>query len=82
VADAVDDANRGRAVALHQLAGDLGQIIGPPLAGALAAGLGFGPAFALTALPTLAVALWAARVHLPVPVERGALPPPSGGDAA
>ncbi len=57
VADVVDEDNRGRAVALHQMAGDLGGILGPAVAGALATGLGFRVAFAAVALPAAATAL-------------------------
>lgn len=56
ISDAVNRRNRGRAVAWHQAAGDLGQIAGAPLAGAVAAGAGFLAAFFVAAVPTLAAA--------------------------
>ena len=65
VADVVDETNRGRAVALHQMAGDLGGIIGPVVAGVLASGAGFGAAFAVMAVPAALVALPAAWARVP-----------------
>lgn len=43
VADSTAGRARGKAVALHQMAGDLGGVIGPVLAGALVQGLTLGP---------------------------------------
>ena len=60
VADVIGERARGGSVlAGFQMAADLGAIAGPLVAGALAEGLGFGPAFALTgALSLVAMVVW------------------------
>lgn len=65
LADVTVGRARGRPVAVHQMAGDLGAVIGPVLAGALAQGVmfggfgfdsvGFEGAFAAVAIPALVV---------------------------
>lgn len=54
--DVTDEDARGAAVAAFRFAGDLGFVLGPLAAGASADAFGYGPAFALSALP-LVVAL-------------------------
>ncbi|MGQ0573068.1 MAG: MFS transporter [Pseudonocardia sp.] len=61
VADVIGSKARGGTVlAGFQMAADLGAIVGPIVAGALAEVVGFGPSFALTgAISLVALAVWA-----------------------
>lgn len=74
----VGDLITGRAgtvVAAHQMAGDLGAVIGPLLAGYLGDAAGFGWAFSFTAVVLAASAVVAARApetHHPDEVDAGA----------
>ncbi|BBF99573.1 MULTISPECIES: MFS transporter [Pseudonocardia] len=68
VADVIGERGRGGSVlAGFQMSADLGAISGPLIAGALAEGVGYGPAFALTGVLSLAAALvwWRAPETLP-----------------
>ncbi|WP_082539065.1 MFS transporter [Pseudonocardia sp. EC080619-01] len=68
VADVIGErASGGPVLAGFQMAADLGAIAGPLVAGALAEGLGYGPAFALTGALSLvaAVVWWRAPETLP-----------------
>lgn len=72
VADVIGSKARGGTVlAGFQMAADLGAIIGPIVAGALAELIGFGPSFVLTgAISLLALAFWAgAPETLPRPSD-------------
>ncbi len=79
VADVIGTGARGGTVlAGYQMAADLGAIIGPIAAGAIAELVGFGPAFALTgAISLVALAVWArAPETLPRPFgDRGGTEP-------
>ncbi|MGH3566234.1 MAG: MFS transporter [Pseudonocardia sp.] len=75
VADVIGNKARGGTVlAGFQMVADLGAIIGPVAAGALAEGIGFGPSFALTGVIALvALGFWLrAPETLPRPAHRGA----------
>lgn len=75
VADVIGNKARGGTVlAGFQMVADLGAIIGPVAAGALAEGIGFGPSFALTgAIALVALGFWLrAPETLPRPSRRGA----------
>jgi MFS family permease len=66
VADVTDETNRGRAVAVHQMAGDVGSLVGPLSAGAIATRWGFATAFfavALATVPAVAVVAVSAARH-------------------
>ncbi|GAA1381532.1 MFS transporter [Pseudonocardia kongjuensis] len=68
VADVIGDRARGGSVlAGFQMSADLGAITGPLIAGALAEGAGYGPAFAVTGVLSLVAALvwWRAPETLP-----------------
>ncbi|BCT76544.1 MFS transporter [Sinomonas cyclohexanicum] len=73
VADTIgSDRSGGRPLAVFQMASDVGSILGPLVAGALADGIGYGWAFAVSGGCLLAaVPLWARRS---VPSPRGQLP--------
>ena len=78
VADPIGAERSGvRPLAVFQMAADIGSILGPLVAGALADGIGYGWAFAVSGACLLAAApLWAFRDHgatVPVP-ERGRAP--------
>ncbi|MCL2424544.1 MAG: MFS transporter, partial [Micrococcales bacterium] len=65
-AAAVGDTGGGdRAIAVFTMSGDLGAIVGPLVAGALAAWVGYPTAFALGALLWLATAASATRMPQP-----------------
>lgn len=51
LSDVTDEDVRGTAVAAFRFVGDLGFVLGPLVAGASADAFGYGPAFALAALP-------------------------------
>ncbi|GIU98526.1 MAG: putative transporter [Actinomycetota bacterium] len=53
LSDVTDEDLRGTAVAVFRFVGDLGFVLGPLAAGASADALGYGPAFALAAVPLL-----------------------------
>lgn len=69
VADTIgSDRSGGRPLAVFQMASDVGSILGPLVAGALADGIGYGWAFAVSGVCLLAAApLWAGRRHTPHP---------------
>ncbi|MBP2371107.1 MFS transporter [Pseudonocardia parietis] len=72
VADVIGARGRGGSVlAGFQMAADLGTITGPLVAGLLAEGLGYGPAFAVTGALSLAavVVWWRAPETLPAPAR-------------
>lgn len=78
VADVIGSKARGGTVlAGFQMAADLGAIIGPITAGAIAELIGFGPAFALTgAVSLVALAVWiGAPETLPKPSDDDRAPP-------
>ncbi|MEV1295634.1 MFS transporter [Pseudonocardia sp. NPDC049635] len=75
VADVIGERARGGSVlAGFQMSADLGAITGPLVAGALAEGVGYGPAFAVTGVLSLVAALvwWRAPETLP---DRGPTAP-------
>jgi MFS family permease len=53
LSDVTDEDVRGAAVAAFRFVGDLGFVLGPLVAGASADAFGYGPAFALSAVPLL-----------------------------
>lgn len=74
VADTIgSDRSGGRPLAVFQMASDVGSILGPLVAGALADGIGYGWAFAVSGACLLAaVPLWAGRRHAPHPTANAA----------
>jgi MFS family permease len=76
VGDVTRGRSGGRVVSGYQMVGDLGAILGPLLAGALADSLGFTWAFAAG----LAVAVLALGMVLAMPETLHSAPPPAGRD--
>ncbi|VDG75573.1 major facilitator superfamily multidrug resistance protein [Actinobaculum suis] len=62
IADMVGDREASNVLAAFQAAGDVGQILGPLVAGAITDSFGYGPAFLISGLFTLSAApLWLRR---------------------
>lgn len=81
VADVIGERGRGGSVlAGFQMAADSGAILGPLLAGLLAEGFGYGPAFGLTGALLLVAMLvwWRAPETLPAPARTGDTPAGAG----
>jgi MFS family permease len=83
VADTIgSERSGGRPLAVFQMASDVGSILGPLAAGALADGIGYGWAFAVSGACLLAaVPLWLGRAHRRTAVPAGD-PADSGGTSA
>ncbi|HYH27167.1 MAG TPA: MFS transporter [Actinomycetota bacterium] len=62
VADVAPRGRSGRAVGAYRFAGDIGFVLGPLVAGAVADAAGYGPAFLVTAVPVAVAAVVAMRM--------------------
>ncbi|MBI4261082.1 MAG: MFS transporter [Actinobacteria bacterium] len=56
LSDVADPATYGTAIGAYRFVADLGFVLGPLIAGAVASGLGFGAAFAVSAVPCVVAA--------------------------
>jgi MFS family permease len=61
LSDVAPERSAGTAIGLFRFCGDLGFILGPLVAGAVAGAWGFGASFAVAAIPTLVALLFAIR---------------------
>jgi MFS family permease len=62
LSDVTEDEQRGSAVAVFRFVGDLGFVFGPLVAGVSADAWGYGPAFALAAIPVLVAMAFAISI--------------------
>lgn len=69
IADAIPREGSGTAVAINQMAGDLGYLLSPTIIGWLAEHAGFPLAYGAGALPAVAVFVLALRMRAPAPAR-------------
>jgi MFS transporter, ACDE family, multidrug resistance protein len=68
LSDVTDEDGRGSAVAMFRFCGDLGFILGPLAAGAVADRYGYGPAFAISGVPLLVALAFALTIRETMPM--------------